>query len=92
MNKAEIMEVLSEKSFSNNCVYCGEEVKKGFYNEDNLGRAFIFPKYLVGCFNANKKELPIHYRCMEAFILDLMREGDSNLNGTDANTRVIVRY
>lgn len=92
MNKTEIMEVLSEKSFSDNCVYCKEEVKKGYYAEDNLGRKLIFPKYLMKCFNTEEKEISIHYKCIKAFIFDLIREGDSGINGTEENTRVIVRY
>ena len=92
MNKEEIMEVLSEKSFSNNCIYCGEEVKRGYYAEDDLGKKLIFPKYLIGDFMEEEREIPIHYKCLKSFILDMMKETEGKLNGTGDDTKVIIRY
>ena len=92
MNKDEIMEVSSEKSFSEKCIYCGEEVRHGFYAEDNLGRKLIFPKYITKHFMDNEEEVPIHYRCMRDFIIDRLNEVGGELNGAGNSTRVIIRY
>ena len=92
MNKEEIISVLSEKSFSNKCIYCGEEIRRGFYVEDNIGRRLIFPKFITECFVKEEKEVPIHFSCIQPFIFDMLREGDNSINGTERNTRIIVRY
>lgn len=91
MNKNEIMEVLSEKSFPNKCVYCGEDIRAGFYVEDNIGRRLIFPKCLTKDFIKEEKEVPIHYRCVSPFIFDMLREGDGKIDGKPENTRVLIR-
>lgn len=92
MNKTEIMEVLSEKSFPDTCIYCKGKVLRGYYAEDDLGRKLIFPKYLIRDFMDVDKEILIHFRCLTPFIFDLIREGESGIDGTTENTRVIIRY
>lgn len=91
MNKSELMEVLSEKSFSGKCVYCGEALRAGFYVEENIGRRFIFPKYLMKSFTKEEKEIPLHYKCFKPFVFDLLREGEGVENAGPENTRVLIR-
>lgn len=92
MNKQEIMEVLSEKSFFDNCVYCKTQVKRGLYAEDNIGNTLVFPRSLTSPFVKGTKEMPIHYRCLKAFIFDLLREGEGGIGATKKNTKILIRH
>lgn len=91
MNKDEIMEVLSEKSISDRCIYCKSEIKRGFYAEDNIGRKIMFPKILTKNFCNNQKEIPIHFKCVKPFLFNILKEG-GEIDATKENTRILIRY
>ena len=94
MNKEEIIHKLSEKSFLPNvCVYCDAEMYKGYFIEDNIGRALSFPKYLLKPFvNNPAQEMPIHFKCIKPFIYDLIREGGTEDAKENMGTaKIIIR-
>lgn len=92
MNKKEIMDVLSEKSSNGICAYCKEEIRRGYYAEDDIGKRFIFPMSLTRGLTDKEVEIPVHYKCIDAFIFDLLREGGGDIDGTPKNTRILIRY
>lgn len=94
MNKKEITEVLSEKSFPDHiCAYCGGLMDKGYYAEANIGRRLSFPKVLTRPFVAREVyELPIHFKCIKPFIKDMLREGECfNGEKIKGTTKLIIR-
>lgn len=91
MNKKEIVNVLSGKSFNEKCAYCNEEITRGYYAEDNIGKKLIFPKCITKNFAEKEIEIPIHYKCVEPFLLDILREGEE-YDGTSGNTKILIRY
>lgn len=90
MNKQEIVDVLSEKSSSNECIYCKGEIKRGYYAEADIGKMLIFPRFITKPFIENEVEKPVHYRCVEPLLFDMLREGGTEINET--NTKILIRY
>ena len=87
----EIVAILESKSVGRTCVYCGKNIRRGYYAEEDLGRKLLFPKFLTRQFTQKENEILIHYRCVEEFIFDMIREGDGEFGGRE-NTRVLIRY
>lgn len=82
---------LSGKSFGEKCAYCNEEITRGYYAEDNIGKKLVFPKFLTEDFCDKEIEIPIHYKCVEPFLFDILREG-GKCDGTSENTKILIRY
>ena len=95
--KNEIIDILTndyvgEKCIGKMCMYCGGEIMRGYYAEDGIGRKLTFPKYLTEPFTNEPHEVIIHYKCVEPFVLDMIREGGGSLGATRDNTRILIRY
>lgn len=91
-SKDEIKSILERKSEKRVCAYCGENIRRGYYAEDGIGRWLSFPKFITKRFTNSVSEILIHYRCVEPLIFDMLEAGGDDLDETRDNTKVLVRY